>query len=95
MKIITCIIFLNMIMLADILNFVSRIGGYLTNFIKFYLQFSNVYSQINCYNKNYNFNEIFEYDNSIMLIWTVFGLNKHRKCIQRSSDTIIEYTKAN
>ena len=38
-----------------------------------------MYSGINCYNENYNFNEIFKYDNSAMLIRAMFGLNRHQK----------------
>ena len=64
-------------------KFCYPIGGYFINYIFFTLQLSSVYSEINCYNENYNFNETFEYDNSVMLIWAVFGLNKHQKYIQR------------
>ena len=44
---------------------------------------SSVYSEIKCYNENYNFNETFEYDISVMLIRALFGLNKQQKYIQR------------
>ena len=54
-----------------------------------------MYSEINCYNENYNFNNIFEYDNSVMLTRAVFGLNKHKKYIQKYWNTIIENIKAN
>ena len=37
-------------------------------------KFNSVCSQLNCYNEKYNFNEIFEYDNSVILIWAIFGL---------------------
>ena len=40
-----------------------------------------MYSEITCYNKNVNFNKIFEYDNSVVLIRAVFGLRKHHKYI--------------
>ena len=44
---------------------------------------SSVYSEIKCYNENYNFNETFEYDISVMLIRALFGLNKQQIYIQR------------
>ena len=72
-----------MILLAAILSLVIRIFGYLPNYIIFLLQLSSVYSKIDCYNENYNFNEIFEYDNYVMLIRAFFGVNKHQKYIQR------------
>ena len=43
---------------------------------------------------NYNFNKIFEYDNSFMFIQAVFGSNKHQKYIQIYWDTIMIH-KAN
>ena len=53
-----------------------------------------MHSEIKCYNENYNFNEIFEYDIPVMLIPTVFGLNEQQKYIRRYCDTI-ENIKAN
>ena len=69
-----------MIMLAAILNFAIRIGAYFINYIFIYLLLSSVHSEKN---ENFNFNDIFEYDNSVMLIRAVLGVNKHRKYIQR------------